>query len=152
MSLTIPDTPVLYTKACDSSSQIEYYISQERTSELRQCATCSSATVFPLSSLSRGEQEIRWWCKECRGETFLSFVPATMDMCFLCSLALRRFTGRRFLSLPLTDADCKYLFRHLPLGWAVGLDSLPYELIRELAGDPVIAGSPIQDEWLGSLC
>eukprot|EP00961_Rhodomonas_salina_P189939 2562517-Rhodomonas_salina.1 len=84
-----------------------------------------------------------------------------MDMRFLRSLALRCFTGRLFLSLPLTDANCEYLFRHLPLGRAAGRDVLPYELIRELANDPVIlahlqatyddilACSPIPDEWLG---
>eukprot|EP00961_Rhodomonas_salina_P258666 3495295-Rhodomonas_salina.2 len=126
LALKAQDKPVLYTHASYRSAQIEYYVSQECTSQRLQCQTCLSTMVYPLSSDVQGDRTIRWWCRDCRDSTTLSFAPATMDTSFLRSLTLRRFTGWRFLTLPLTDTDCEYLFRHLPLGRAVGRDVLPY--------------------------
>eukprot|EP00961_Rhodomonas_salina_P105349 1418703-Rhodomonas_salina.1 len=186
LTLKIPDKPVLYTHASDCSAQIEYYVSQECTSQLRRCQTCLSTTVdcrdCTTLSFAPAAMDVRFFrsltLRRFTGLRFLtlpltarpvcqtcfSFAPAAMDVRFLRSLTLRQFTGLRFLTLPLTDTDCEYLFRHLPLGLAAGRDALPYEMIRDLASDPVIlahlratydyilAGAPIPDEWLGSLC
>eukprot|EP00961_Rhodomonas_salina_P132760 1787287-Rhodomonas_salina.1 len=79
-----------------------------------------------------------------------------MDQWFLASLGIRGFTGRRFLSLPLSDPDMEFLFGHLPLGKAAGRDGLPYKLIRNAppfaqqllrqAYDEILAGGEIPDE------
>eukprot|EP00961_Rhodomonas_salina_P150600 2028415-Rhodomonas_salina.2 len=129
LSLSSPPDQTPYTLASDRKFQFNYYLAQECTSQRRRCATCHSPEVFSLSYDSGTQREIRWWCKECRRHSVIDFAPTTMDDVFLTSLGIGRFTGRRFLSLPLTDADTEYLCWHLPIGKAAGRDWMQYELI-----------------------
>eukprot|EP00961_Rhodomonas_salina_P046898 629524-Rhodomonas_salina.2 len=141
---------------------MEHYLSHECTSKRRICDRCQGSDVYPLSREQGKTRTIQWWCRTCRGGVGLQFTPPTMDPRFLDSLGVRRFTGLRFLSLQLTDADIEYLCERLPLGKSEGRDGMPYELIRcaalfahhllRRAYDEILAGAPIPDEWIGSIC
>eukprot|EP00961_Rhodomonas_salina_P204109 2754150-Rhodomonas_salina.2 len=130
IALSAPPDQTPYTLVSDRKSQFDYYLTQECTSQRRRCVACHNTELFPLSRDTGTQRDIRWWCGACLRQVEIDFFLPIMDDTFLESLGIGRFTGRRFLSLPVTDADMEYLCGHLPLGKAAGQDGLPYELIR----------------------
>ena len=143
--------------ATDKLAQILHYLALECTTQQSICGTCSSKSLTLLAQEVGRMRVMEWWCGTCRSITRLNYTAPTMDDKFTESLGVGRFTGLRFLSLPLAPADAVYLCNRLPGGRAEGNDGLPYELIQEApeeaqlllgeAYNEILAGAELPEEW-----